>query len=175
MTASPRGFDPDAALATLSEALTARRKRVESEIVDARAACIPIHSISANVARKLRPLAGLRVAAIGIPIVDGGRPALATLHRRGAAIEYAGISYGPSVTALHEALDWTRTAVGHRSGNYRPALLQSISLQLTLLLLRPAKGRTLFVPLLQRRVFAREEFVLRSGLAAFLHEVARTR
>ena len=173
MTASPRGFDAVAALASLSEALTARGKRVESEILDARNACIPIHSISASVARRPRPLAGLRVAAIGIPIVDGGRPALATLHRRRTVLEYAGISYGPSVTALHEALDWARTALEHRSANYRPALLQSISLQLTLLLLRPTKGRTLFVPLLQRRLFAREEFVLRSGLTAFLHEVAK--
>jgi hypothetical protein len=162
-------FDPDLSLRTLRLALPKYGRRLGNKGIGLpEAHCLPLYLLNDRDAVRAQPLRRAQLAAVVFPIIENRVPAIATINLKLSGYTYGGISHGPIPQLIHNALFFAEKAVGSRRQAYKPLILQSISLQFVLLVLRPERGRTLFLPLLLQSPTEPSEFRLRSGLVNFL-------
>jgi hypothetical protein len=129
---------------------------------------LPLFLLSDTAATRARPLQHLQFCAMLFPIVVGGIPLLARVNCRKGGYGFGGVSHGKLPALLHQSLTFAAQRVGHHKRLYQTAFITSTSLQILLLVLRPASGRTLFLTLQNRMWTEPSDFRLESGLPRFL-------
>lgn len=134
---------------------------------------VPLYVVPKTAATRQRPLQHLEFRALWFPILIEGVPALARVNSSHDDYAFGGVSYGTLPALVHRSLIFAAERVGDHRRLYQMAFISSLPLQILLLVLRPASGRTLYL-ILQNQIWsAPAEFRLETGLAGFFAEVHR--
>ncbi|KVD95562.1 hypothetical protein WI90_05180 [Burkholderia ubonensis] len=130
---------------------------------------VPLFILPCAAAIRARPLQHLVFSALWFPIQIEDKPALAQVTIAQDSYVFGGLSSGALAALVHDSLAFAEKQVGGHRRVYQQAFITSLSLQILLLVLRPPRGRTLFVTL-QSGTWS-TKFRLQTGLPGFLAAV----
>ncbi|MCX4146922.1 MULTISPECIES: hypothetical protein [Paraburkholderia] len=132
---------------------------------------VPLFILPSAAAIRARPLQHLEFSALWFPVLLEGeppKPALVRIAVDQDSYAFGGVSDGALATLVHDSLTFAEKQVGRHRRVYQMAFITSLSLQILLLVLRPPKGRTLFLTLQSGTWSTCADFRLQTGLTGFL-------